>query len=153
MPKTKSTLQYFRRYAKFYLQDIDEGDVNTCWRVEATDSISTPGILQINAVEYYANEFEDDTEAGLVGALIVKHIEQPPAGDLIIGKGFITPKTKYTYTYEGLDNPEWSIDKKYPVVYEVKGRSIELVWYKAYSGQFELKCNGETKTIVVESMY
>jgi hypothetical protein len=42
-----------------------------CWRVEATDSISVPGILEITAVEYYANETEDDIENGVVGGLIV----------------------------------------------------------------------------------
>jgi hypothetical protein len=42
-----------------------------CWRVEALDWISTPGILEIAAVEYYANKDEDDIENGIVGALIV----------------------------------------------------------------------------------
>ena len=62
MTKTPSTSAYFRRYAKFYLQGIGEGDPNTCWRVEAVDGISMPGVLQVNAVEYYANETEDDME-------------------------------------------------------------------------------------------
>lgn len=153
MPKTKSTLEYFRRYAKFYLQGIEDGDVNTCWRVEATDSISMPGVLQVSAVEYYANETKDDLENGVVDGLIIKPIDQPESADLILGKGFIKPKIKMTYTYEGFDNPNWSIDSRYPVVYEVNGRSIELVWFKSYSGQFDLKCNDAVKTIVVESLY
>lgn len=153
MPKTKSTLEYFRRYAKFYLKGIEDGDVNTCWRVEATDTISMPGVLQISAVEYYANEIEDDMENGVVDGLIVKPVDQPTSTDLILGQGFIKPKIKATYTYEGLDVPHWSIDEKYPVAYKVNGRSIELVWLKSYSGQFELNCNDSTKTIVVESLY
>ena len=39
MPKSESAVKYFTRYKKFYLQ----GD-ETCWRVEATDWISTPVI-------------------------------------------------------------------------------------------------------------
>jgi hypothetical protein len=50
MPKTDEAVNYFKRYSKFYLQ----GD-SVCWRVEATDQISTPGILEVIAVEYYAN--------------------------------------------------------------------------------------------------
>jgi hypothetical protein len=50
MPKTDEAVNYFKRYNKFYLQ----GD-NICWRVEATDWISTPGILEVIAVEHYAN--------------------------------------------------------------------------------------------------
>ena len=62
MPKNKYTMNYFKRYNKFYLQGDD-----TCWRVEATDWISTPGILEVTAVEYYANETEDEIDAGIVG--------------------------------------------------------------------------------------
>ena len=60
MPKNDGVLEYFKRYGKFYLQGYD-----TCWRVEATDAISMPGILEITAVEYYANETTDDIENGI----------------------------------------------------------------------------------------
>jgi len=40
MPQNEDTLKYFKRYSKFYLQDS-----SICWRVEAIDWISTPGIL------------------------------------------------------------------------------------------------------------
>ena len=51
LPKNESTLKYFKRYSKFYLKE----DTSICWRVEATDTISMPGIIEINAVEYYIN--------------------------------------------------------------------------------------------------
>lgn len=70
MPKNEETLKYFKRYSKFYLQ----GD-EVCWRVEAIDWISTPDILEVVAVEYYANETEDDIENGIAGGLIVKPID------------------------------------------------------------------------------
>ncbi len=66
MPSTKETLEYFRRYAKFYLQNNIEGSEKICWRVEAIDWLSTPGILEINATEYYANKDEDNIEEGLL---------------------------------------------------------------------------------------
>jgi hypothetical protein len=62
MPKNKYTTAYFKRYARFYVPDADMPEKNICWRVEAFDSMSTPGILEITAVEYYANETEDDIE-------------------------------------------------------------------------------------------
>jgi hypothetical protein len=52
-----------------------------CWRVEATDWISTPGIFEMTAVEYYANESEDDIEQGLVGTLIAKPTDPNPSTD------------------------------------------------------------------------
>ena len=64
LPYNEYTIKYF---ANFY---IVEDDRKVCWRVEASDWISTPGILEVVAVEYYANKFEDDMENGVVGGLI-----------------------------------------------------------------------------------
>lgn len=153
MTKTPESSKYFRRYAKFYLKGIGEGDPNTCWRVEAVDGISMEGVLQINAVEYYANETEDDMENGLVGGLIVKPIDPATPADLIVGETFIKPRIAAIYTYEGTNKAIWSIDKKYPVEYKVDGNKIIVKWMKAYNGQFEIKCNDNVKTVVVESLY
>ena len=71
LPLNEDTKNYFKRYSKFYLK----GD-ETCWRVETMDWISTPGILEIAAVEYYSNEFEDDVENGVVDGLI-EEIKDP----------------------------------------------------------------------------
>ena len=60
MPKNPNTVKFFTRYARFYLQGIIENDKNTCWRVTGTDSLSTPGVLQIHAEEYYSNLDKDD---------------------------------------------------------------------------------------------
>ena len=73
IPLNNATLKYFQRYSKFYLQsDTNEYMNNVCWRVEAIDWLSTPGILEVAAVEYYANETEDDIENGIVRGLTVK---------------------------------------------------------------------------------
>jgi hypothetical protein len=71
MPKNEDTLKYFKRYSKFYLQNIDTTEP-VCWRVEAVDSISMPGILEINAIEYYSNDWADDVENGIVDGLIAE---------------------------------------------------------------------------------
>ena len=148
MPKNEHTVKYFQRYAKFYLQDID-----TCWRVEATDSISTPGILEVVAVEYYANETEDDINNGLVGGLIEK-VEDPNLNNEIVGETFIKVKKYYEFssTIEGV----WMVDNKYPVIIEIDKldrKKIKLKWDSPYSGQFDLYCGDLKKTIVVESLF
>ena len=151
MPKTKEALEYFRRYSKFYLQGLSEGDENICWRVEAKDSISMPNILTIDAVEYYSNPDEDDLEEGIVGGLVVKPVE--PVASKIDGEQFIKPKLTYTYTYTGDNISNWYIDPKYPIEATVKDNTISLKWTKTYSGQFVLK-NGDCElTIVVESLF
>ena len=153
MPATDAAIKYFKRYAKFYLHGLD-----TCWRVEATDFISTPGILNVTAVEYYANESEDDIEKGLVGFLIVKpnNPNNTEVESTIIGETFIKPKMVYQYTIKGFNGNRWIVDKKYPVRLSVNpkdDRQVKLIWDSPYSGQFDLTCGTVTKTIVVESLF
>lgn len=152
MPKTEAALEYFKRYKKFYLQDDP-----TCWRVEATDWISMPGILEVVAVEYYANESEDDIDTGIVGGLI-EEVENPngESRERIVGETFIKVKKTYEYTFDGTLKADWVIDKKYPVQYTVDSkdpRKIYIMWDTSYSGQFELCYGKYSKTIVVESLF
>ena len=152
MPKNEATLNYFKRYKKFYLQ----GD-ETCWRVEATDWISMPGILEVIAVEYFANENEDDIEAGIVGGLI-EEIKNPndENKDKILGEVFIKPKRAYEYEFEGTLKAEWVVEKDCPVsilINKDNPKKITLKWEQGYSGQFELYYGKYTKTIVVESLF
>ena len=153
MPKNEYTLKYFQRYAKFYLGGADgETDYTVCWRVEATDTISMPGVLALSAVEYYTNEFEDDVDNGIVKDLVLKPVEPAIPHNFIEGDIFIKPQQEYTYHFCGRTS-EWYIDPKYPVEYTTDGHYITLQWTKAYGGQFEIKNGEHTKTVVVESLF
>ena len=152
MPKNEATLNYFKRYKKFYLQ----GD-ETCWRVEATDWISMPGVLEVIAVEYFANEDEDDVEAGIVGGLI-EEIEIPnnETYNRIVGDTFIKIKKTYDYEFKGPLKAKWSVGKDCPVTLIVdnnNSKKVSLKWDQSYSGQFDLYYGEYSKTIVVESLF
>lgn len=153
IPKNEATLKYFARYTKFYLQ----GD-NTCWQVEAIDKFSSPGIIEVAATEYYANNIEDDIANGIVGGLIPE-VENPNNAEVdatIIGDTFIKVKKTYTYTFRGRAINEWKVDSKYPVILEVSEtdpRVVAVKWDNTFSGQFELQYGNFTKTIVVESLF
>ena len=154
LPANQNNLKYFDRYKKFYLL---EDNKKICWRVEAIDWISTPGILEVNAVEYYVNEFEDDLEKGIAGGLIVKE-ENPNTNrieNLIEGETFIKPKGIYEYKYTGLTPASWAIDSdKYPIEYKIiNERTIKVRWTAGYSGQFEIQYGDLTKIIIVESLF
>ena len=152
MPKNEYSLAYFKRYSKFYLQGYD-----TCWRVEAIDSISTPGILEVVAVEYYSNQSEDDIEAGIVGGLIEE--EKDPNGEEtmeIIGDTFIKIKNNYDFYFDGTYAADWRVDSQYPVVLKPDTkdpRKVTLYWDNPYSGQFTLEYGKYSKIIVVESLF
>lgn len=159
MPKTKSNVDYFKRYSKFYIHRLDEDYEKVpwvCWRVEATDSISTPGILEITAVEYYIDENQDNVAEGIAGGL--KQIPLNPnkanVEILLVGDTFIKPKKEYTYIYKGLNNSHWTVTG--PVEYTVNPDNpleITLKWVSNFSGQFDLTFGPIKKTIVVESLF
>ena len=154
MPKTEATVAYFKRYAKMYLQGGDSYSEQTCWRVEAVDAISMPGVLGINAVEYYANEDTDDIAHGIVDGLIVSPEDPNEETDYIIGETFIEPKQPYVYTFNGSVLNEWYVDtKKYPVRYNADEYRVKLIWDKPTSGQFVLKYGDFEKIIVVQSLF
>lgn len=152
LPKNEDTLNYFKRYEKFYLQNDD-----TCWRVEATDWISTPGILEVIAIEYFANEVEDDIENGIVGGKL-EPIKDPNEDTLIeiVGETFIKVKKSYSYSFSGDLIDSWKVDKKYPVELSIDpqdSKKVVLKWNNSYSGQFDLYYGPHKKTIVVESLF
>lgn len=167
IPKNIITLKKFKRYSKFYLQGLTEGEDNICWRVEAIDSFSSPGILEVNAVEYYSNSQEDDVENGLVGDLIAKPIDPNDSTNKeIIGETFIKPKKEYIYSIDSSLYGEWYVSSdKYPIKMEPfededGKKSIKIKWTSSYSGQFDLwfgDADGPLldykKTIVVESLF
>ena len=153
MPKNEETLKYFQRYSKFYLQ----GD-SQCWRVEATDWISTPGVLEVTAVEYYANETEDDIDNGIIGAKvnIIESPNSPEIDAFIVGETFIKVKKTYQYRFNGKVAAKWTVDSQYPVKLtydEQDPRNVTLTWLSSYSGQFDLHYGNYKKTIVVESLF
>lgn len=160
IPKTDEALKYFRRYAKFYLKGCSESAPNVCWRVEGIDWVGIPGVLEINATEYYANEVEDDVKNGLVGGLI----EQPqdpnedsPQSEVIVGETFIKPKCQYNYTATTAIDAEWYVDiQNLPIKFAVNPNNPKqcgIYWLSVNSGEFEIKYGGFSKKIVVESLF
>ena len=149
IPYNEENKKFFQRYTKFYLQNDD-----VCWRVEAVDRYSTPGIIEVDAVEYYANDHEDDIDNGLVGSLIEEK-QDPNIVELEIqGDTFIKPKTTHIYIYSGDQIASWSWDKKLPIKTTInEDNSISIKWTSSYSDQFDLYYGDIKKTIIVESLY
>ena len=171
IPKNEKTLKFFKRYQKFYIWPEDGSVYDTCWRVEAVNNISMTGVIEVNAVEYYANEFTDDRDAGLADVFKIpdpilkrKIIDDNKDNNKIlniVGETFIKPKKEYdfnlniknvrgTWKIEGNDVPvriisEGTNDKGFS--------TIKLKWDSTYSGQFDLVYGTSRKTIVVESLF
>ena len=155
LPKNEATLKYFKRYSKFYLSG-DDKTYNLCWRVEAVNWLSMPGVIEINASEYYRNELEDNVDEGLVGDFITKPLNPNSRSveDTILGEVFIKPKKAYEYEYKGNLEAKWTVEKGVPVELQQNGKKVLVRWMNTYSGQFDLYYGGAyKKTIVVESLF
>ena len=171
IPKNEKTLKFFKRYQKFYIWPEDGSVYDTCWRVEAVNNISMTGVIEVNAVEYYANEFTDDREAGLADAFKMpdpmlkrKIIEDNKDNNKIlniVGETFIKPKKEYdfnlniknirgTWKIEGNDVPVRIVSEG---INDKGFATIKLKWDSTYSGQFDLVYGTSRKTIVVESLF
>ena len=136
LPATKEVLEYFIRYSKFYLTPLKEGDTPVCWKVEATDAISTPGILEITAVEHYIDNQQDDLEKGLSD---IWSEDINPQDSSIKGPTFIKPKQTYEYKYNGSENGKWKYETKLPIEANIDNNVIVIAWKTTYSGEFVLQ--------------
>lgn len=159
VPKNLDTLKLFKRYSKFYLSSEYEIERQICWRVETVDYVSSEGIIEISAEEYYGNEFEDDKENGIVGDLIVEPIDPNPVENLIVGNTYIKPKITEVYVYKGLESSNWElIDDRQVVkiktgINEEQQPYAQVYWDSNYSGTFMLKYGDSEKTIIVQSLF
>lgn len=166
LPKRDDVIDYFKRYTKFFLQSsLYEEDPDTvekyrvCYRVEATDMISTPGVFEVTAVEYYHDD-GDDLENGIAYASNVdSETVDLSSTHTIKGDTFIKPYGEYKYKYIGMFKTGWEIAPEYKkcpikmVINENDATEMTLSWESSYSGQFDIMCSGKTKTIVVESLF
>ena len=166
MPKRKDVIEYFKRYSKFYLssslfeEDPDNtlGEYEICFKVEATDWVSTPGVFEMTAVEDYVND-TTDADRLVGGALLRKNQDESPelVTHTIKGPGFIKPLETIEYKYIGMFKTGWEVvNPNLPVLMEIDKNDptiCRVKWDNAHSGQFEITCSGKVKTIVVESLF
>lgn len=149
IPNNEYTQQYFKRYAEFYLQE----DKTTCWQVQSVDTISMPNIIEVIALEHYANKDKDDLQQGIVDGLIGDETKVNITNP-IKGEGLICKDSEYIYTIDKSISGQWTYDKRLPIeCIDIDDHTIKLVWRAAYGGKFEITFGDYKRTIVVESLF
>ena len=153
MPANEIVLKNIYRYSKFMLE-------GTMWQVQVVDSISTPGIVQVAAVEYYVNKDVDDVENELAFGLIPEKEDPNSAMEdyYIEGKTFIKVMEEATYSIVGLLNGKWSYDDKIICVNYHDDNKITIEPKIKTSGQTMLTYTDNDgtvaeKVIVIESLF
>lgn len=169
IPRNEQTMRQFQRYAKFYLKTADHPTDDICWRVEAVDTISAIGVIELSAVEYYANEFTDDVQEGLVDAFVEK-IESPKQEFetyYIEGPSSIKPKGEYEYHIAAVGlkgrwhvyRPPGAPIRTTTFESELGYPTIRIKWDGVYSGQFDIAFFDENenkeyrKTVIIQTLF
>lgn len=151
MVNTEQTRRLFERYCRFSFG-------GRFWKVQAPDSISTPGVLEVTAEEDYECHGDE---------LILGKVDPNPPLDseyepVIEGDTFIKPLQSSTYICT-IANPDfnWSIEsvsdnKDIEDMLEWQTNedgSFTIKWIGMVSGSFILSYGPIQKTIVVESLF
>lgn len=150
IPKTEQNMRLFERYVTFEFG-------GRFWQIVAPDTISTPGIIEIPAVEDYECHHSD---------LLVEVVDpNPPVEeyeDTIEGETFVKPLEQSIYTVTSYNpNLNWVVtlasdnkDVEDTVEWEIReDGSIAVTWISMVSGSYVLKYGDLEKTIIVQSLF
>lgn len=152
--------EYFTRYQKFLLK-------GKTYKIDQIDNLSMPGIIQINATEFYTNQVEDDEgirNSYNVHPIVEEHITEYA----IDGPRAIKPFYEATFTtfvnggYWGIreidELPQFQKDK-YPAQFtdeDTSQKIVHLKWSSPKTGNFTLEYHTAAKTyqfnVIVESL-
>lgn len=147
---TEQTKRLFDRYCRFSF-------AGRVWQVQAPDAISTPGILEVTALEDYDCQHDE-----LIEEIVDPNEEvEVPTVPQISGETFIKPLQQVEYITNMQDpDYEWSVtlassNKSVSDVLEwsVNGNMISITWTSMVSGQFEIHYGPLVKTVIVESLF
>lgn len=150
MPNTDQNRKLFTRYYRFKFAD-------KTWKVQVQDNISTPGIIEIVAMEDYDCKHDEP-----LVEVVDPNPEQEPDEYQIIGETFVKPLTAQTYKAISPVESEWSItlpasnNKEIADVLQYKvlpDGSLEVTWTAMISGSYIIRYGMLEKTVVVESLF
>lgn len=134
--QNEETLKYFRRFKKVMINGQP-------WEVQATDSISTPGIIEVSLKETYNNTIEVDIEKAVEEATkkeVVK--EQNTSEPYIYGSTEVCPYDVKHYEIKNYSGGSWSIwNESRPNLVKLKNVSeqeVDLHIVTGKSGKFTL---------------
>ena len=133
----ENTKEFFKRFTRIKI----DGHV---WEVQVTDSLTVPGIIELEIQEYYDNTIEELPEikkvsdAAIVGATTVKQ-------DTVVGYSIDPLKYDPALSWEIKNNPRVRIDE----ILE-NGRMCKVQIHQGAVKTFDLCYGDETLTVTVD---
>lgn len=150
MPDNEENQKLFNRYCRFTFK-------GKTWKVQVQDNISTPGIIEVVALEDYECH-GNETIIEVVDPNPIKDAEEYQ----ISGDTFTKPMVKQNYKAVSAAKANWSIslpasnnkDLEDVLRYtELEDGSIDITWIAMVSGSYIIHYGDLEKTVVVESLF
>ena len=145
---TERNVKLFDRYSRFAF-------AGKYWQVQAPDIISTPGIIEVTAVEDFECHHNE---------LIIEKVDpnkEVTQGDPFIeGDTFVRPLITTVFKINGSNDGEWSVelpnsskDIEDMLEWTVQDQELHITWIAMISGSYIVNHGNLSKTIIVESLF
>jgi hypothetical protein len=124
----ENTSEFFERFKTIKLKGKP-------WEVQAADSISSDGIIEVALKETYTNSLEDSLPE--IEIVNIDNTEEP----YIKGSAQVKPFDIVEYSIENVENLEncnWIISNKKAAIKEIIGNTIKVEIISGRSGSFTL---------------
>lgn len=138
----------FERYSRFQFD-------SRYWEVQAPDTISTPGIIEITAEEDYECHGNE-----LLFEVVDPNPVVKPSNEEILGDTFIKPLTTAVYSASSSKQHTWSVslpsenkDIQDVLEWRVEDNKLIVRWTAMVSGSFIVNYGMLEKTIIVQSLF
>lgn len=144
--KDAFTLDYFERFKKIKID-------NKPWEVQAVDTMSSIGIIEVALKETFSNTLEEEMK----DAETETNGDQEAGSPRILGDAIVYPYETYIYTIDGLSSGIWTIDNmKLVKINYFDTNQIEVSIKTGRSGSFTLSYTSGSQSvelpIVIESI-
>lgn len=139
--KNSDTLEFFQRFNTLEL----EGNV---WRIEAVDTISVEGLIEVELGEHFNNPYEDLQTTPTVEPIV-------PGAAYISGEVFVKPYDIQTYTIVDATGGVWILDTDLARINSSTSESVEIEILTGKSGSFDIIYRTDediTLHIIIESL-
>lgn len=145
--KDEFTLDYFKRFKKIKID-------NKPWEVQAVDTMSSIGIIEVALKETFSNTLEEEIKDAETETNGNQEAGQPPR---IVGSTIVYPYETYSYSIDGLTNGIWSVDNiKLVKIDGFNNTEVSISIKTGRSGNFTLSYTSGSQTaelpIVIESI-
>lgn len=135
----EETMSFFDRFVKVKIAGRN-------WEVQATDKLSTEGVINVYLKEDYSNTVADEEAEREIE---VAPILPEPGSPQILGDAVVYPYDIKVYTVENIENGNWIINSNKVKILNQNNADIKIEIVSGRSGKFDIIYQNEETSITL----